>query len=564
LKKKNIIVLDIDALIPSRTGIGGNFPFVSPCFDSLSKNGLEFTNAFTMGNPTEFALPGIFASSYLLDDGGYRNGIADREITFAEKLKSAGYVTSAFFTIFRPQKDLYHRGFDDFYHLYDLQVIEKNFMNTANWYIGALDKGTIKETECKKELFAYYKEYLEDVFSYCNIWIDYIENETLPKSKIFHNINYQKVKERVVKHLELVVEDPEKAVKPILAGEKIEFTKIVEEEGYKRKKKLKNTLLDFKFRAQIVKHCLRIFRQATSFDSAKNTFALALDRILHGQSNLLMRYPSGSYVLESFKGWHRKQKKEKPFYSYIKLLDAHEFNFYSHDLYNHEQEKEDEYKSFKQCLKNFSREKNYKGNILYDCSIKYVDQVLNRLTDYLKKENILHETILAITADHGGTYPNIPARDSKAHRVNAFYDELYRIPLVFSCDGVGSERNQSLVSSVDMVPTLLDMVGEAVPKSFRGNSLCTGGGRPYVMAENQGRGPCDLIRKPIRVCVRSAKYKIVYEVPPGKLSEGVVDQLYDLVDDPEEMLNLKSDKNALGEADSLLQVAKARVVEILN
>jgi len=564
LRKKNIIIVDVDALMPSRTGVGGNLSCVSPFLDSLASKGLNFSNAFTMGNPTEFALPGLFASSYLLDNGGYRNGIADREVAFAEVLKRIGYSTSAFFTIFRPKNDEYHRGFDDFYHLYDLQVTEKNFMNTANWYVDALGRGSIETAECKSELSIYYKEYLEDVQRYCESWIDYGENGILPESRIFNNINYRMVSERVKMNLESLAANPDKVIEPILTGGRIGLSEIVNKEVCRRKKVLKPTFLDLKFRAQVLRYCGAMFNRSTSRDSGKNTFALALDRILHGQSNLLLRYPSGGYILEAFKRWHGKHKEGKPFYSYIKLLDAHELNLYSHDLNQQKDEQKQEYEIFKKCLRDLCSEKNYKGNLLYDCSIRYVDHVLHRLVDYLKKANILKDTILVITADHGGTYPNIPVRGNKSHRVNAFYDELYRIPLVFSGEGLEAKCSKSLVSSVDIGSTLLDLIGESNPASFRGRSLLSDVERHYVMSENQGRGPCDLIRKSVRVCIRSKKIKLVYEKPPGKSEEGFVDQLYDLRNDPDEMVNLKSDVEALSDSEDLLKVARARTEEIVS
>ena len=84
---KNIVIIDVDALMPSRLGVFGNIGSVSPTLDKLAKTSLNCTNAFSMGNPTEFALPGLFASAYLLDCNGYRYGISDNQTTFAETLR---------------------------------------------------------------------------------------------------------------------------------------------------------------------------------------------------------------------------------------------------------------------------------------------------------------------------------------------------------------------------------------------------------------------------------------------------------------------------------------------
>ncbi len=73
-----------------------------------------------------------------------------------------------------------------------------------------------------------------------------------------------------------------------------------------------------------------------------------------------------------------------------------------------------------------------------------------------------------------------------------------------------------------------------------------------------------MIRKSVRVCIRSKKIKLVYEKPPGKSEEGFVDQLYDLRNDPDEMVNLKSDADALSDSEDLLKVARARTEEIVS
>ena len=551
--------------MPSRTGFGGNNPLVSPEMNGLSERGWHFPNTFTMGNPTEFALPGLFASSYLLDDGGYRHGIADRNVTFAETLKEKGYATSAFFSIFRPFNDQYHRGFDSFYHLYDLQVTEKNFLNTANWYSSEFNKGNFTLKESTTELFDYYHEYLHDVIRYCETWISYADDDVLPESKILDAIDHARVATKVEEEIKVLEESPESTLAPFFQGGDLAFSKIVKEEFARRRKKAKTTFLDLRFRSQILRRIPQIFKYSASYQSAKATAALAVDRVLHGQQNLLMRYPSGGYILESFKRWHQKHNATQPFYSYLKLLDAHEFNLYSHDLSEAKEEQEKEYQVFRKCISSLIRKSDYKGNMLYDCAIRYVDEVLSRLLAYLRQRKILDNTILVITADHGGIYPDIPHRDKASHRLNTFYDEIYHIPLIILADDRRDLGSENLISSVDIASTLLDMIGEKIPDSFRGESLLrANAGRPYVMAENQGRGPCDLVRKPIRVCVRSKRFKLIYEAHPTNPDNGFVDQLYDLTEDPEEYKNIKDQHDSDPKIAKLMEVAKNRIKDILN
>lgn len=550
--------------MPSRTGLGGNIDCISPFLDHLARDSLYFSNAFTMGNPTEFALPGLFASSYLLDAGGFRHGISNREITLAEVFKKKGYITSAFFTIFRPQKDNYDRGFDSFFHLYDLQVTEKNFLNTANWYLSQYNKKVLSLSECIEELYHYYYEFLNDVIYYCKTWIGYAKNELLPKSNFLSVINHEKVAQLIEAEIIILENSPKTTLEPFFHGGTLALSRIIRDQVRERKKKSKLSIYDIRFRNKILWSIPKIYKSSTSFHTAKNSVALAVDRVLHGSKNYLMRYPTGSYVLETFKRWHRQIDQSQPFYSYIKLLDAHEYNFSSHDWNQNELERQEEYKIFKDCLRKISLEKNFRGNLLYDISIRYVDKIIERLFNFLKKEQILDNTIVVVTADHGGSYPNIPVREKNAHRVNQFYDELYRIPLLFANKDLTSKQYSNLVSSVDIGPTLLDMLGESTPESFRGRSLISGNERSFVISENQGRGPCDLKRKPILLCVRSSHYKLVYKKPPGENKDGFVDQIYDLHKDPAEMNNLKMDQVALGNCTDLLMIAKKRTEEILS
>ena len=565
--KKNIIIIDIDALIPSRTGYGGNIRSVSPELNKIAGLSLNCTNAFTMGNPTEFALPGLFASSYLLDYNGYRYGIADNKITFAEVLKKNGYITSAFMTAFRPQKDRYDRGFDEFYNLIDIQVTEKNLMNTANWYKKQYHNKSalISKDECIKDLIEYYNEYLDDVLLYCDNWELYKEQSIVPHSSIFSNVNYNAIRKEIIIDQKLFLNDEYDYITKYINGREFGLTKISKIFRLNREREISPTLMDIKIRLKLFFNIFFIWRKSTSFKSAKDLIGYVLGVIKQGRKSILTRYPSGQYILDIFSNWVRENhKSEKPFFTYIKLMDVHEMNIYSHDVQCEDTNK-NEYSILSDFLKTLRKNKQYSGNVLYDCAIRYEDEVLKKLLSFLKEEKILEDTVIVITADHGGQFPNIPIRDSKNHNVNNFFDELYRIPLIIYNKDIKAQEYSGLVSSVDINTTLLDMVGIESPSSFRGKSLLDNDyHRDYVIAENQGRGPCHLKYKPIRVCVRSKYFKIVYETPPLTPHKGFVAEVYNVKDDPKEYNNIVNDKMILEKCDNLIEVARSRVKEILH
>jgi arylsulfatase A-like enzyme len=564
---KNIILIDVDAMMPSRLGYGGNIKSVSPMLNKLAKSSLNCTNTFSMGNPTEFALPGLFASSYLLDDNGYRYGIADNKITFAEVLKKQGYKTSAFMTAFRPKNDRYDRGFDDFYNLIDIQVTEKNLMNSANWYKDQYNNkiSIISKDECIEDMIQYYKEYLNDILLYCNNWELYKKELIFPKSSIFSDISYKTIREEVKKDQKIFLRNECDYIFKYFNGDEFGITKISHKIILNRNKLIPSTLMDINIRLKLLFNIILIWRKSTSFRSAKSVVGFVLAIARKGRKSTLTRYPSGQYILDAFSNWiSKKSNSKKPFFAYIKLMDVHEMNVYSHDVQCKDTNKS-ENSILSNFLKDLRKNKQYSGNILYDCAIRYNDEIINKLLTFLKEKSILDNTIIVITADHGGQFPNTPIRDNEKHRTNSFVDELYRIPLMFYNKNIKPQEYTGLVSSVDINTTLLDLVGIKSPPSFRGESLLDDNyKRDYVIYENQGRGPCHLKYKPIRVCVRSKYFKIVYETPPLTPHKGFVAEVYNLKDDPKEYNNIVNDKMILEKCDNLIDVARSRVKEILH
>jgi arylsulfatase A-like enzyme len=564
---KNIILVDVDALMPSRLGYSGNLNSAAPTLNKLANLSLNCTNAFSMGNPTEFALPGLFASAYLLDANGYRHGISDNETTFAEVLKKHGYVTSAFMTAFRPKLDQYERGFDNFYNLIDIQVTEKNLMNTGNWYKEQYNSrnSIISRDECIKDFIEYYKEYLNDMQLYCNNWESYNKDLVVPKSSIFNNVAYSAVRKEIVRDEKIFLSDEYDYITKYFNGGALGITKISKIVKLDRDDTITPTLMDIRVRLKLLINVFFIWRKSTSLRSAKNIVGFVLSMVRNGRKSTLTRYPSGQYILNTFSNWVReKYNGKKPFFTYMKLMDVHEMNIYSHDVQCNDTNK-DECLTLSSFFKDVKNDKQYSGNALYDCAIRYNDEIIKKLLAFLKEEKLLDNTIIVITADHGGQFPNLPVRDNQKHRVESFVDELFRIPLMFYNKDIKAQEYKELVSSVDINTTLLEMVGIKAPSSFRGGSILSNNFmRDYVMTENQGRGPCHLKYKSIRVCVRSKFQKVVYELQPYGQSKGSVIGAFDLIIDPNEFNNLSSDQKFLEKCHTLIEVARNRAEEILS
>ncbi|MEM6792934.1 MAG: sulfatase [Acidobacteriota bacterium] len=104
----------------------------------------------------------------------------------------------------------------------------------------------------------------------------------------------------------------------------------------------------------------------------------------------------------------------------------------------------------------------------YDSGIARLDGLLRPLLTALDTPRLRRRTVVVITSDHGEM---LGERDSWQH--GHLYDPVLLVPLLIaSPDGSGAgARIESQVSSVDLVPTLLELAGLPAPRNLDGHSL---------------------------------------------------------------------------------------------
>ncbi len=115
------------------------------------------------------------------------------------------------------------------------------------------------------------------------------------------------------------------------------------------------------------------------------------------------------------------------------------------------------------------------ANALYDGQLKRTDRIVGGFLDRLTEEGVLDSTLLAVTSDHG-----IQLKKEDLYARGPLEDGL-RIPLLLSGPGLPSEsrRIEERVSTIDLMPTILDLLGIPSPSGITGQSLL-----PYI--ENKG------------------------------------------------------------------------------
>jgi hypothetical protein len=117
---------------------------------------------------------------------------------------------------------------------------------------------------------------------------------------------------------------------------------------------------------------------------------------------------------------------------------------------------------------------------MYDNALRYVDVEIARLFDYLSDSGLLDRTVVVITGDHGESFREHRDLDSAyfyypkgfhdvGHGHNVFH-EIIEVPLMFA-GAVRAEGKNNQVSLVDVVPSLLDLIGVKHRFRFDGRSI---------------------------------------------------------------------------------------------
>ncbi len=166
----------------------------------------------------------------------------------------------------------------------------------------------------------------------------------------------------------------------------------------------------------------------------------------------------------------------------------------------------------------------------YYGAVSYVDDQVGRLLKALDKAGLAEDTVIVVLADHG----DMLGERGLWYKMN-FFEGAARIPLmVHAPDRFAPRRVAASVSSADILPTLVDIAhgGEtpAAPEAIAGRSLWPHlkgqPGHDEVIGEYLGEGAIAPL-----VMIRRDRYKFVH-------SPADPDQLYDLVADPLEQINL--------------------------
>ncbi len=163
----------------------------------------------------------------------------------------------------------------------------------------------------------------------------------------------------------------------------------------------------------------------------------------------------------------------------------------------------------------------------YVGEIAFTDSHLGRVLEALAEHDLQRETAVILLADHGEEF----GEHGGAQHRRTLYEEVLRIPLIVRAPGIEATRVPTPVSTVDVLPTALALLGADPVSDLPGSSLV-----PLMLEEaNVASRPvlAELNEKPIRLnAVVVDRWKLVRDL--------VNDQsmLFDLHSDPGEQADL--------------------------
>jgi len=126
---------------------------------------------------------------------------------------------------------------------------------------------------------------------------------------------------------------------------------------------------------------------------------------------------------------------------------------------------------------------------LYDGEVEHLDGCFGTLLDGLKSRGLAENTPIVFLADHGEGFFE---HGGMGHAFGQ-YAELTNVPLIFFLPGLGhGEKIATVVSHIDVVPTIVDLMGLPADERVQGESLLPmilrqGQWVPRVMPSEYGR-----------------------------------------------------------------------------
>jgi arylsulfatase A-like enzyme len=116
----------------------------------------------------------------------------------------------------------------------------------------------------------------------------------------------------------------------------------------------------------------------------------------------------------------------------------------------------------------------------YDAAVRDIDRQAGQLWEELEKRGLLKNSVVIFFSDHG---QELFEHGGASHAT--FYEHTARVPLMVYVPGVKPSSNARLISLVDVMPMILDLLGIAQKPKMQGSAPWNPGGE-YVFGYSLG------------------------------------------------------------------------------
>ena len=557
---KNVFFIVIDSFIADKLGDSKYGPSPTPFLDELCKKSLVCKNMYSQGPHTEAGSKALLTGFDSLNYGGYMHNLHEAKETYLDVFKRAGYTV---FDFFLPYYMYSTREFKNI----DYTYFTSDFLYDSVWGHRLAHFAKLKEKRPLTEIEMYdVKKQLELTFIAWNNFFEKWRNGEKDSFKSIMNwakcydwdTNYK----LFVNEYDSFKESPDLYAKRILEeGEKCVFYKIkrfdfsrgldtdfLQKNVFEKHKQFldkiekKQFLLNFRnhkfnFRKLISSTVETIKKRELTGYLRQVFYTLCCGKFAKGYQpdDFYKTLPSIRNILRTALEEILVKKASTPIMLHCHPEELHNrVNYFSFDI-NDSELIDKEFKLFENYLNNLH--KDYRGNILYDCALIYVDDCIKEFCQNLKKNNLLNDSLIIICADHGSSYGCNTIRDNV---VNNCHTENYHIPLIIY-DGSApiGVVNEKYHTSKDILATICEKCHIPKPDSVTGEAIKENNGDEIAVSEFVDSGCPDIRERPIIFVARNCEYMIHYQVNAfDNFDQGKLIEVYDLKNDSLELCNI--------------------------
>lgn len=549
---KNVIFIVIDSFLFEKVGNCRFGQSPTPFLDSIKDCAVFVTNLYSQGPYTEAGNKALLTGADSLLHGGYMHNLNQSKDIYLEVFKRSGYHTVEYFLP---------------YYLYsnkDFKNIDKQYF-TSDFIFNSVWSNRLKhfrDVQLKEDLT---EEDYQDIYTQLDLtfqaWENFLENDTDEKYKFIKKVvsgyDFENNYGLLLKEKESFFNSPKEYAEKILEEgpahalfsiQNVDYEKYVDFDFtnrcfYLQNKKLVNDIRRKQFLYNLKNNPISIKKLIISLFEKTNEYYRSIMFSL-GAGFLTKQYKKGQFsqslpscrallrgCLEDIKSF----KGDNPLFIHVHPEDLHNrTSFLTYDICD-KSLLEHEVSLMKDYITSINS--SYKGEIVYDLALLYIDDCIKELFHGLEQMGKLKDFVIAITSDHGYSYDCVPLRNNF---VNNHHSENYHIPAILFDGGVHKGDYSDYHTSKDVLPTIYELCGIDVPDTINGKSILHDkGNNSYAISEYLGGGCPDMRRRPIQYMIRNKEWLLVYYVKLfDDFETGEIVELYNLKEDPQELNNL--------------------------